>query len=67
MSITKDQVAEVLALPLEQRTDVDAEDLWNHEIDQRSRDLDYGSVKCRPVADPINDIRTRLDANRQSS
>ena len=81
MSIPGDHVAEVLALPAEDRTfvvrqlignlgqeaDSGAEDLWDNEMDRRSREMEDSLVLCRPVADSVSDIRAKLDARRQSS
>ena len=81
MSVSAEKVAEVLALPpqdraylarqlissLEDAVDSDAQEQWNEVIDRRSRDIEEGRVECRPVEDVLRDIRARLDAHRQPS
>ncbi len=81
MSVTAEKVAEVLALPeqdraylarqliasLDEAVDADAETQWNEVIDRRSREIEEGKVTCRPVAEAVKDIRTRLHARRQPS
>lgn len=81
MSVTAEKVAEVLALPEQDRAylarqliaslndtvDADAETQWNEVIDRRSREIEEGKVTCRPVAEAVKDIRTRLHARRQPS
>ena len=81
MSITTEKVAEVLALPeqdraylahqliasLDDTVDADAETRWNEVIDRRSREIEEGKVHCRPVEESIGDIRAKLHARRQSS
>jgi len=81
MSVTAEKVAEVLALPeqdraylarqliasLDDTVDADAETHWNEVIDRRSREIEEGKVTCRPVAEAVKDIRTRLHARRQPS
>jgi putative addiction module component (TIGR02574 family) len=81
MSIAAEKVAEVLALPeqdraflarqliasLDETLDVDAETQWLEVIDRRSREIEEGKVNCRPVEQVVQDIRNRLHARRQSS
>ena len=81
MSIAANKVAEVLALPVQDRAflareliasldetvDVDAETQWNEVIDRRSREIEAGTVNCRPVEKVVQEIRKRLDGSRQSS
>ena len=81
MSITAEKVAEVLALPeqdraylvhqliasLDDTVDADAETLWNEVIDRRSREIEEGKVQCRPVEETLRDVRARLNARRQPS
>jgi hypothetical protein len=79
MSVVAEKVAEVLALPEQDRaylahqlivsldaaTDADAQ--WQEVIDRRSREIEEGKVTCRPVAETIRDIRAKLHAHRQPS
>ena len=81
MSIGAEKVAEVLALPEEDRAflarqliaslddtvDSDAETQWNEVLDRRSREIEEGKVNCRPVEDIVQTIRNKLHARRQSS
>jgi putative addiction module component (TIGR02574 family) len=81
MSIAAEKVAEVLALPVQDRAflarqliaslddsiDADAETQWNEVIDRRSREIEGGKVNCRPVEQVVQDIRKKLDARRQPS
>lgn len=81
MSIAAEKVAEVLALPQEDRAflarrliaslddtvDTDAETQWREVIDRRSREIQEGSVTCRPVEQVVQDIRHKLHARRQPS
>ena len=82
MSVAAEKVAEVLALPpqdraflarrliasLDEGIDADAEFQWNEVIDRRSREIDEDRGNCRPVEKVIQDLRARLDArSRQSS
>jgi len=74
MGITAEKVAEVLALPeqdraylaqrliasLDDTVDVDAETQWNEVIDRRSREIEDGQVQCRSVEDTIRDVRAKL-------
>jgi putative addiction module component (TIGR02574 family) len=81
MSIAADKVAEVLALPEQDRAylarrliasldatvDDDAETQWNEVIDRRSREMAEGRVDARPEEEVIGDIRRKLPARRQAS
>ena len=81
MSIVADKVAEVLALPEEDRAflgrqliaslddtvEPDAETQWNEVIDRRSREMAEGKVDARPEEEMLRDIRTRLHARRPPS
>ncbi len=81
MSIAAEKVAEVLALPVEDRAflarqliaslddtvDADAETQWQEVIDRRSREIAEGKVRCRPVDEVVRDIRKKLHARRQPS
>jgi|HubBroStandDraft_2_1064218.scaffolds.fasta_scaffold403265_2 hypothetical protein len=83
MSITAEKVAEMLALPQEDRAylahkliasldgtadpDPDAEAEWNDVIDRRSREIEEGKVECRPVEETLREIRAELHARRQPS
>jgi putative addiction module component (TIGR02574 family) len=81
MSIAADKVAEVLALPeqdraflarqliasLDDTVEADAETQWREVIDRRSREIEEDKVSCRPVEQVVQDIRNKLRARRQSS
>ena len=81
MSIAAGKVAEMLALPeqdraflarqliasLDDTVDADAETQWHDVIDRRSREIEDGKVSCRPVEDVVQDIRNKLHARRQPS
>ena len=81
MSIAAEKVAEVLALPeedraylarqliasLEDTVDADAEAQWNEVIDRRSREIEEGKVGCRPAGQVVQEIRNKLHARRQPS
>jgi putative addiction module component (TIGR02574 family) len=81
MSIAAEKVAEMLALPeqdraflaheliasLDRETDPDAETEWREVIDRRSREIVAGQVTCRPADEVVADIRKKLHARRQSS
>lgn len=81
MSVAADKIAEVLALPVQDRAflahqliasldnvvDLDAEKQWRDAIDRRSREIEEGQVKCRPVAETVRDIRAKLHARREPS
>ena len=81
MSITAEKVAEVMALPEEDRAylarqliaslddtvDADAETQWNDVINRRSREMAEGRVDARSEEEMIKDIRAKLHARRQTS
>jgi putative addiction module component (TIGR02574 family) len=81
MSITAEKVAEVLALPeedraflareliasLDQHQDQDGETQWKEVIDRRSREMEQGKVVCDPVDERLKEIRAKLNARRQPS
>lgn len=81
MSIAAEKVAEVLALPeqdraflahqliasLDHTVDADAETQWNEVIDRRSREMAEGRVDSRPEEEMIQDIRSKLHARRPAS
>lgn len=81
VSVTAEQVAQMLALPAEDRAylareliaslddtiDADREILWDEVLDRRGREIEEGTVTCRPVEEVIRDIQAKLDARRQSS
>jgi putative addiction module component (TIGR02574 family) len=81
MSVTAEQVAQMLALPVEDRAflarkliaslddtvDADREELWNEVLDRRGREIEQGTVTCRPVEEVVRETRGKLDARRQSS
>ena len=81
MSIAAEKVAEVLALPeqdraylarqliasLEDTVEADAEMQWQATIDRRSREIEEGKVTCRPVEETVREIRAQLHARRQPS
>jgi hypothetical protein len=76
MSIAAEKVAEVLALPEEDRAylarqliasldntvDADAETQWQEVIEGRSREMAEGRVDARPEEEIIRDIRRKLHA-----
>lgn len=81
MSIAAEKVAEMLALPEQDRAflarrliasldptvDADAEAQWHEIIDRRSREIEEGTVICQPVEEVVQDIRKKLHARRQPS
>ncbi len=81
MSIAAEKVAEMLALPEEDRAflaryliasldgtvDADAETQWGEVIDRRSRQIEEGNASCRPTEQVVQDIRNKLRARRQPS
>jgi putative addiction module component (TIGR02574 family) len=81
MSVTAEKVAEVLALPEQDRAylarqliaslddtqDADAEVQWQEVIERRSRELAEGRVDARPEEEIIRDIQAKLHAHRQTS
>ncbi len=81
MSIAAEKVAEVLALPeedraylarqliasLDQTVDADAETQWQEVIDRRSREMLEGRVDARPEDEMVRDIRRKLHARPPTS
>jgi hypothetical protein len=81
MSIAAEKIAEVLALPEEDRAflahqliasldnfvDPDAEAQWQLVIDQRSREMDEGQMDARSEEKMIQDIRAKLNAARHQA
>jgi putative addiction module component (TIGR02574 family) len=81
MSIAVEKMAEVLALPeqdraflvrrliasLDDTVDPAAETEWQEVIDRRSREIEEGKVNCRPVQQVVREIRHQLHARRQPS
>ena len=81
MSMTAEKVAEVLALPEQDRAylaqqliaslhgplDAGAEAEWIEVIDRRSHEIEEGQVQCRPVEETLKNIRAKLHAGRQPS
>ena len=82
MSIAAEKVAEVLALPEQDRaylarqliasldTTVDAstETLWEEVLDRRSREMMEGQIDVRPEEEVIRNVRAKLNAaHRQTS
>jgi hypothetical protein len=81
MSVTAEKIAEVLAMPeqdraylarqliasLDDTVDADAEAQWNEVIDRRSREMAEGQVDDRPEEEVMRDIRAKLHARRPTS
>ena len=81
MSIAAEKVAEVMALPeqdraylarqliasLDDTVDADAEAQWNEVIDRRSREMAEGRVDARPEAEVMANIQAKLHARRPAS
>jgi hypothetical protein len=81
MSIAAEKVAEMLALPEDDRAylaheliasldnvvDADAEHQWHEVIKRRSREMAEGNVDARPEDEMIRDIRAKLDAARSQT
>lgn len=81
MSIAAEKVAEVLALPKEDRAflarrliaslddtvDADAEEQWVKVIERRSREMDEGKVDRRPLEEAVGEIRKKLNGRRPAS
>ena len=81
MSIAAEKVAEMLALPVEDRAylarqliaslddsvDADAETQWQEVVDRRSREIEEGKASCRPMEQVVQDVRNKLHARRQPS
>jgi hypothetical protein len=80
MTITPEKLAEVLALPeqdrafvareliasLDRTCDPDAETHWQQVIDRRSREIEQGQV-CQPVDQALQMIRNQLNAGPKPS
>ena len=81
MSMTAEKVAEVLALPEEDRAylarrliaslgpsaETDAEAEWLDAINRRSREIEEGRVRCRPVQETLREARSQIHVHRQPS
>jgi len=81
MSIAAEKMAEVLALPQQDRAylarqliaslddavDADTVEEWNEVIDRRSREMAEGPVDARSEEEVIGDIRHKLHAGSQTS
>jgi putative addiction module component (TIGR02574 family) len=81
MSIAAEKVAEMLALPeqdraflahrliasLDDTVDSDAETQWQEVIHRRSSEIEEGKVTCRDVDQVVQEIRDKLHARRQPS
>jgi hypothetical protein len=81
VSIAAEKVAEVLALPeqdraflarqliasLDNTVDEAAEVQWEEVTARRSLEIESGEVHCRPVEETLREIRGKLDAHRQPS
>jgi hypothetical protein len=81
MSITAEKVAEVLALPEQDRAylahqliislddivDTDAEMQWLEVINRRSREMSEGRVDARSEEEMMRDIRAKLHARHPAS
>jgi putative addiction module component (TIGR02574 family) len=81
MSIASEKVAEVLALPeqdraflarqliasLDDTVDADVETQWHEVIDRRTREMGEGRVDARPEEEVIRAIRDKLHAGHPTS
>ena len=81
MSLGAEKIAEMLALPEQERAhlarqliasldpglDAGAEMEWQEVLDRRGREIEQGTVTCRPVNEVVDGIRAKLNARRQSS
>jgi hypothetical protein len=81
MSVAAEKIAEVLALPKEDRAflahqliaslddvvDADAEARWEEVIDQRSREMNEGQVHEGSEEEMIQGIRSKLNAARRQA
>ena len=81
MSIAVEKVAEMLALPeqdraylareliasLDKTLDAESESHWLEVIDRRSREMAEGRVDARPEEEVLRDIRARLNAARPAT
>ncbi len=80
MSIAAEKVAEVMALPeqdraylarqliasLDDAVDADAEEQWNEVIDRRSREMSEGRTDTGSEEEVIREIRAKLNARHQA-
>jgi hypothetical protein len=81
MTITPEKLAEVLALPeqdrafvareliasLDRTCDPDAETHWQQVIDRRSREIEQRRVVCQPVDQALQMIRNQINAGPKPS
>ena len=81
MSIAAEKVAEVLALPeqdraylahqliasLDNTADPDAETQWQEVIDRRSHEMAEGQIDARPEDEVLRGIRAKLNAARHQT
>ncbi len=81
MGIAAEKMAEVLALPEEDRAllahrllasldstiDPNSEAEWLDAVDRRWREIEDGVVECRPVEQVVQEIRKKLHARHQPS
>ena len=81
MSMTAEKVAEMLALPEQERAflahqliasldnavDANAESEWQEVIDRRSREMSEGRLDSRSEEEMIGEIRARLHAARRKA
>ncbi|HEX3718354.1 MAG TPA: addiction module protein [Verrucomicrobiae bacterium] len=81
MSIAAEKVAEMLALPeqdraflarrliasLDDTVDADAETRWHEVIDRRTREMAEGRADASPEEEMVADIRGKLHARHQAS
>jgi putative addiction module component (TIGR02574 family) len=81
MSLAARTVAEILALPEQERADLarqliasldtgsdaGAETEWHEVLDRRGREIEQGTVACRAVNEVVDGLRAKLNARRQPS
>ncbi len=81
MSVAAEKIAEMLALPVEDRAllahqliasldetvDTDSEANWREVLERPSREIETGQVHGRPVAEAVRDIRAKLHAGKLPS
>ena len=81
MSVSVEKVAELLALPLEDRARLaqelilsldggaegDAETEWEKVIDRRTQEIEQGVVDARSEEEMIGEIRSKLNATRRKA
>jgi hypothetical protein len=53
--------------PLDPALETDSEAEWLDVIDRRSREIEEGRVRCRPVLETLREARAQLHAHRQPS